>query len=74
MQFDPNTYLQMHEQEVQRIVKQNALERQAREAREARMAQAKREGYPISPSKVNRIRAGLDGLKQVLRPASTGSA
>ena len=71
MQFDPNTYLQMHEQEVQRIVKQNALERQAREAR---LAQAKREGYPISPMKVNRIRAGLDGLKQVLRPASTGSA
>ena len=71
MQFDPHTYLQMHEQEVQRIVKQNALERQAREAR---LAQAKREGYPISPSKVNRIRAGLDGLKQVLRPASTGSA
>ena len=71
MQFDPNTYLQMHEQEVQRIVKQNALERQAREAR---LAQAKREGYPISPMKVNRIRASLDGLKRVLRPASTGSA
>jgi hypothetical protein len=71
MQFDPHTYLQMHEQEVQRIVKQNALERQAREAR---LAQAKREGYPISPFKVNRIRAGIDGLKRVLRPASTGSA
>ena len=70
MQFDPHTYLQMHEQEVQRIVKQNALERQAREAR----LQAKREGYPTSPIKVNRFRAGLDGLKRVLRPASTGSA
>jgi hypothetical protein len=70
MQFDPHTYLQMHEQEVQRIVKQNALERQAREAR----LQAKREGYPISPFKVSRIRAGLGGLKRVLRPASTGSA
>jgi hypothetical protein len=71
VQFDPNTYLQMHEQEVQRIVKQNALERQAREAR---MAQAKREGYPISPFNVSRIRAGLGGLKRVLRPAGTGSA
>jgi predicted ATPase len=46
------------------------LERQAREAR----LQAKRQGYPISPFKVSRIRAGLDGLKRVLRPASTGSA
>ena len=70
MQFDPHTYLQMHEQEVQRIVKQNALERQAREAR----LRAKREGYPISPFKVSRIRAGLGGLKRVLLPASTGSA
>ena len=70
MQFDPHTYLQMHEQEVQRIVKQNALERQAREAR----LQAKREGYPIGPDKVSRLRAGLNGLKRVLRPASTGSA
>ena len=71
MQFDPHTYLQLHEQEVQRIVKQNALERQAREAR---MAQAKREGYPALPLKVSRIRAGLGGLKRVLRPAGTGSA
>jgi hypothetical protein len=71
VQFDPNIYLQMHEQEVQRIVKQNALERQAREAG---LAQAKREGYPIRPFKVTRIRAGLDGLKRVLRPAGTGSA
>jgi hypothetical protein len=69
--IDPHTYLQMHEQEVQRIVKQNALERQAREGR---LAQAKREGFPISPSKVSRIRAGLGGLKRALRPASTGSA
>jgi len=70
MQFDPHTFLQMHEQEVQRIVKQNALERQAREAR----LQAKREGYPVSQLKVNRLRAGLNGLKRVLRPASTGTA
>jgi hypothetical protein len=70
MQFDPHTYLQLHEQEVQRIVKQNALERQAREAR----LQAKRQGYPISSFKANRIRAGLNGLMRVLRPASTGSA
>ena len=71
MQFDPHTYLQMHEQEVQRIVKQNALERQAREGR---LAQAKREGYPSISFRVNRIRASLGGLKRVLRPASTGSA
>ena len=71
MQFDPHIYLQMHEQEVQRIVKQNALER---EAREARLAQAKREGYPTISSQVTRIRAGLVGLRKALRPAGTGSA
>ena len=71
MFIEPHTYLHIHEQEVQRIVKQNAL---ARQAREGRLAQAKREGFPISPFKVSRIRAGLDGLKRVLRPASTGSA
>ena len=71
MQFDPHTYLQMHEQEIQRIVKQNALERQAREAR---LAQAKREGYPTISFQVRRIRAGLGGLRKALRPAGTGSA
>ena len=71
MQFDPHTYLQMHEQEVQRIVKQNALERQAREAR---LAQAKREGYPTISARVGRIRAGLGELRKALRPSGTGSA
>jgi len=69
--IDPHTYLQMHEQEVKRIVKQNALERQAREGR---LAQAKREGYPTISFRVNRIRAGLGGLRKALRPAGTGSA
>jgi hypothetical protein len=71
VQLDPYTHLQMHEQEVQRIVRHNALER---EARAANLAQARRAGYPINPFMVRRIRAGLGGLKRVLRPAGTGSA
>src|SRR5262245_33789425 len=66
--IDPVTYVRMHEQEVQRTVRQNALERSVKEA------QAKREGFPISPFRVNRIRAGLNGLRQVLRPAGSGNA
>jgi hypothetical protein len=66
--IDPYTQLWMHEQEVQRTMKRNALER------EARLAQAKREGFPISPLRVSRIRAGLSSLRHVLRPAGTGSA
>ena len=68
MQFDPQIHIWMHEQEVQRTMRQNALERSAKEA------QAKREGFPVSPLRVNRIRAGLNSLKQVLRPAGTGNA
>lgn len=68
MQFDPQIHIWMHEQEVQRTMRQNALERSAKEA------QAKRDGFPVSPFRVSRIRAGLNGLKQVLRPAGTGNA
>jgi hypothetical protein len=68
MQPDPIIHLWMHEQEVQRTMRQNALERSAKEA------QAKREGFPISPFRVKRIRTGLASLRQALRPAGTGSA
>jgi hypothetical protein len=68
VQLDPYTHLWIHDQEVQRTIKQNALER------EVQLAQAKREGYPISPIRVSRIRGGLASLRQILRPAGTGSA
>jgi hypothetical protein len=68
MPLDPYTHLWMHEQEVQRTMQQKALER------EARLAQAKREGYPIGPARVGRIRRGVAGLRQILRPAGTGTA
>jgi hypothetical protein len=68
VQLDPYTHLWMHDQEVQRTMKQNALER------EVRLSQAKREGYPISPIRLSRIRSGLAALRQILRPAGTGSA
>jgi hypothetical protein len=68
VQNDPYTHLWLHEQEVQRTMRRNALERSAR------AAQAKREGFPISSFGVSRIRGGLSGLRRILRPASTGSA
>ena len=70
MQPDPTTYLWMHDQEIKRTMRANALERSAREAQ----AQAKREGYPIDSFGVGKIRSGLNGLRRVLRPAGTGSA
>lgn len=68
MQSNPIIYLWMHDQELQRTMRQNALERQAKEA------QAPREGFPINPFRVNRIRNGLSGLLRGLRPAGTGTA
>jgi hypothetical protein len=68
MQLDPYIQLWMHDQEIQRTMKQNALER------EARLGQAKREGFPINALKVSRIRTGLTSLQRVLRPSRTGSA
>ena len=68
MQPDPITHLWMHDQELKRTMRRNALERQAKEG------QARREGFPVSPFRVSRIRSGLSGLRRVLRPAGTGSA
>ena len=68
MQPNPIIYLWMHDQELQRTMRQNALERQAREA------QAPREGLPVPSFRVNRIRSGLAGLRRALRPAGTGTA
>jgi hypothetical protein len=68
VQLDPTTHLWMHDQEIQRTVKQNALVRQARDA------QAKRSGHPIASFRVSRIRAGLSSLRRGLRPAGTGNA
>jgi hypothetical protein len=65
---DPTTYLWMHDQELKRTMRQNALERQAREA------QAPREGLPFPSFRVNRIRSGLSGLRRALRPSGTGTA
>jgi hypothetical protein len=68
VQPDPNIYLWMHDQELKRTMRQNALERQAREA------QAPREGLPFPSFRVNRIRSGIAGLRRALRPAGTGTA
>ena len=68
MNIDPRTYLWMHEQEIQRTMRDNALAKSLKES------QAKREGYPASPFRANRIRTGLHSLQRVLRPSGTGSA
>lgn len=68
MQPDPTIHLWMHDQELKRTMRENAL------ASEAKAAQALREGYPVSPFRINRIRRGLTGLVRVLRPAGTGNA
>jgi len=68
VQLDPNTHLWMHDQELKRTMRANALVREAKEA------QARREGFPVSPFRVNRLRAGLNGLRQAIRPARTGGA
>ena len=62
MQPDPITHLWMHEQELGRTMKQNALERAARDADK----QAAR--YRVS------LREGIAVLTRALRPAGTGSA
>jgi hypothetical protein len=68
VQLDPTTHLWMHDQELKRTMRANALVREAKEA------QAVREGFPVSPLRVNRFRAGLTGLRKALRPAGTGGA
>jgi hypothetical protein len=70
VQPDPTIHLWMHDQELKRTMRANALERTAREAN----AQAKREGYPVGSFRVSKLRSGLNGLRRVLRPAGTGSA
>jgi hypothetical protein len=68
VQLDPTTHLWMHDQELKRTMRANAL------AREAKEAQARREGYPVRPFRVNPIRAGLNSLREAIRPAGTGAA
>ena len=68
MQPDPTIHLWMHDQELKRTMRSNALEREAKDA------QARREGFPVNPIRTNRIRNGLNGLRRALRPAGTGTA
>lgn len=63
MQPDPITFLWMHEQELGRTMKQNALERTARNA-----------DKPAARYRASRLRDGIAALGRVLRPAGTGSA
>jgi hypothetical protein len=62
MQPDPITHLWMHEQELGRTMKQNALERAARSA-----------DKPAARYRVS-LREGIALLSRALRPAGTGSA
>jgi hypothetical protein len=68
VQPNPIIYLWMHDQELQRTMRQNALERLAKEA------QPPREGFPIRIFRVNRIKSGLSALRRTIRPAGTGAA
>jgi len=63
MLLDPKTQLWLYEQELARTMKQNALERAARDA-----------DKPAGHYRVNRLRERLAVLGRSLRPAGTGSA
>jgi len=68
MQPDPTIHLWMHNQEVQRTMRQNALLRAVKEAGESA------DQATIQAAHVNPIRQGLTALLRVLRPAGTGGA
>jgi hypothetical protein len=68
MQPDPIIHLWMHEQELGRTMKQNALERAARDADKPGAR------YRVARFGISSIRSSLDGLRRALRPAGTGSA
>jgi hypothetical protein len=63
MQPDPYTHLWMYEQELARTMKQNALERAARNT-----------DKPALKFGLSRIRDRITALRRVVTPASTGSA
>lgn len=68
MQPDPIIHLWMHEQELGRTMKQNALERAARDADKPGAR------YRVTRFSAGSIRGGLAELRRSLRPAGTGSA
>jgi hypothetical protein len=60
---DPKTYLWLYEQELGRTMKQNALERAARDAHK-----------PAPRYRVSRLKDRIVLFGRALRPAGTGSA